>query len=346
MATSPTGRSASRTSSSSPTTPFARRSARGWRPTTSSPVCGHVRRTASRRRRGCRSTRCTPSGGASVSSRCSCTRAHGVERPRSTLAPTWSGFVRAAPIGCAARAGAGARVLAPGNRRHKLLVPTLLAVAAQVGVVVPENAQAAAVAAALGGDVEDRRAGGVASEPHRRQHCAVHDLKRHLPEIQGPALLEIEDAIRMAGACAEADDLRIRQRGVVGEPGRLPVAPSLWVRPAQEMLPPTPVILLHSLGVGDAQEARELLARTCRVAVAAEARMQPELVAAPREVAEQPTHRRVLVEVGADARAPVAMREEGECAAQPVTLADVHQEFVGVVWIEAEVAQRAKPTYC
>ena len=71
--------------------------------------------------------------------------------------------------------------------------------------------------------------------------------------------------------------------------------------------------------------------------------MQPDLVPTPADAADERAHPGVLEEIGAVARAVVAMGEEVEGAAQPVALADVHEEVEGVVRIEAAVAeQRAR----
>src|SRR5919201_7114360 len=126
-------------------------------------------------------------------------------------------------------------------------VPALLGRAAQQRVVVPEDPQAATVAAALGGDVHDR---GVRRLQRRlRQQRDVHDLKRPLDEAQRPALSQVVDPIGMAGARAEADGLGVAEGAVVAQPGGLPVAPRVGVAPAQEVLAPAPFVLAHALGV-------------------------------------------------------------------------------------------------
>ena len=88
----------------------------------------------------------------------------------------------------------------------------------------------------------------------------------------------------------------------------------------------------HPLGLGDAQQALELLAGARGVAIGGAARVQPDLVAAAGDPADhERAHPGILEEVGAVARAVVAMGEEVEGAAQSVALADVHEEVERVV---------------
>ena len=180
---------------------------------------------------------------------------------------------------------------------------------------------------------------------HRRHQRDVHDLERPLVQIERTPLNEVEHAIRVTSSASEADRLGVAERAVVTEPRRIPVAPGVGVGPAQEVLPATPVLLMHALALGDAQQARELLVRARGVAIGGEARVEAHLVAAAADVPDQRPHPRMLEQVPAIAGPLVAMSEEVERAAQAVALADVHQEVEGVVRIEAPIArQRPQPS--
>src|SRR5919201_4734417 len=225
-------------------------------------------------------------------------------------------------------------------------IPALLASAAQQRVVVPEDPEAAAVAAALRGDVHHEGVGRFQRPRHRRQQRDVHDLERPLDEAQRPTLAQVVDAIGMARAGAEADRFGVAERAVVAQAGSLPVAPRVGVDPAQVVLAPAPFVLAHALGFRDAQQSLELLARARGISIRAEARMQSDLVAAPRDPADERAHPGMLEQEGSVAVAPIAVGEEVERAAQAVAFADVHQEVERVVRVQAAVAQQRAHAPC
>jgi hypothetical protein len=138
------------------------------------------------------------------------------------------------------------------------------------------------------------------------------------------------------------DRLRVGERAVVAQARRLPVAPGVGLRPAQEVLASAPLVLPHAAGLGDAQQAREPLARCARRRGTCGSSCGRRPRGRDADVAHQPVHPRVLEQARADARALVAVGEEVEGAAEHVAVADVHREVERVVRVGAAVGERAE----